>query len=59
MGGALTIAASAHVKEIDAAVSFYGVPDLSTTPLANIKIPLQAHFGNSDTMKGFSDPEVP
>jgi hypothetical protein len=39
-------------------VCFYGVPDLSTLDLKSIKIPIQAHFGNNDTMKGFSDPEV-
>lgn len=25
---------------------------------ASIKVPVQAHFGSLDTMKGFSDPEV-
>jgi hypothetical protein len=25
---------------------------------AAIKVPVQAHFGQLDTMKGFSDPEV-
>eukprot|EP01118_Nematostelium_gracile_P001909 TRINITY_DN11973_c0_g1_i2.p1 TRINITY_DN11973_c0_g1~~TRINITY_DN11973_c0_g1_i2.p1 ORF type:complete len:245 (+),score=84.66 TRINITY_DN11973_c0_g1_i2:22-735(+) len=56
MGGALTIASS-QVPEIDAAVPFYGIPDLSSINWDNVKIPFQLHFGQKDDMKGFSDPE--
>ena len=58
MGGALTIASVASGSEFSAAVPFYGVPDLSKVPLANIKIPVLAHFGDKDEAKGFSDPET-
>jgi len=58
MGGALVIASSANVKEIDAGICFYGAPDLSKLPIDNIKIPLQAHFGDLDDAKEFSDPSA-
>jgi len=58
MGGALTIASVASGSEFSAAVPFYGVPDLTKVPLANIKIPVLAHFGDKDEAKGFSDPET-
>jgi carboxymethylenebutenolidase len=58
MGGALTIAAVASGDEFSAAIPFYGVPDLSHFNLANIKIPVLAHFGDKDDAKGFSDPET-
>ena len=58
MGGALTIAAIASGEEFAAAVPFYGVPDLSKFNLANIKIPVLAHFGEKDEVKGFSDKET-
>eukprot|EP01116_Phalansterium_solitarium_P015780 TRINITY_DN351_c0_g1_i1.p2 TRINITY_DN351_c0_g1~~TRINITY_DN351_c0_g1_i1.p2 ORF type:complete len:235 (+),score=58.07 TRINITY_DN351_c0_g1_i1:68-772(+) len=58
MGGALTIASATSVDELSAAVPFYGVPDLSFWPASNIKVPILAHFGRDDTMKGFSDPEA-
>ena len=58
MGGALTLAAVANSDEFSAAVPFYGVPDLSKVPIANIKVPVLAHFGAKDAAKGFSDPET-
>ena len=58
MGGALTIASIAFGDEFSAAAPFYGVPDLSKVPLANIKCPVLAHFGDKDDAKGFSDPET-
>ena len=58
MGGALTLAAIANSNEFSAAVPFYGVPDLSKVPIANIKVPVLAHFGDKDEAKGFSDPET-
>jgi len=58
MGGALAIAAAANVRELDAAVCFYGVPDLSKLDASNVKIPVQLHFGRLDDYKGFSDSET-
>jgi carboxymethylenebutenolidase len=58
MGGALTLAAIANSDEFAAAAPFYGVPDLTKVNVANIKIPVLAHFGDKDEVKGFSDPET-
>jgi len=58
MGGALAIAGATSVSELDAAVPFYGIPDLTKFPVDNIKIPILAHFGRDDEMKGFSDVEA-
>lgn len=55
MGGALAIASSVLVPEIDAAVAFYGVPPTELADAANIKVPVQAHFGELDNIAGFSD----
>lgn len=55
MGGALVIAAAANCHDIDAAVSFYGVPDLSSVPVEKIQCPIIAHFAEKDQAKGFSD----
>eukprot|EP00878_Enallax_costatus_P008358 GHUV01008736.1.p1 GENE.GHUV01008736.1~~GHUV01008736.1.p1 ORF type:complete len:169 (+),score=42.35 GHUV01008736.1:487-993(+) len=56
MGGALTFAAAQHAG-VDCAAPFYGIPDPAICDPASIKVPVQAHFGEKDTMKGFSDPE--
>jgi carboxymethylenebutenolidase len=48
MGGALTIAAAAHVAEAAAGVCFYGIPPASFADPAKIKVPLQGHFANQD-----------
>ena len=58
MGGALTIAAIAQGDEFSAAAPFYGVPDLSKLDLTRIKVPVLAHFGETDDAKGFSDKET-
>jgi carboxymethylenebutenolidase len=58
MGGALTLASAGLVKGIACAAPFYGIPDPRLCDPVNIKIPVQAHFGELDTMKGFSDPEA-
>ena len=60
MGGALSFAAAVtHGTDlISAAVPFYGIPDQSKFKLEEIKIPVQAHFGKEDTVKGFSSPSV-
>ncbi|KAJ3050195.1 hypothetical protein HK097_008830 [Rhizophlyctis rosea] len=55
MGGALTLASAVHVPELTAGVVFYGVPPASFADPKDIRIPLQYHFGNQDTSKGFSD----
>jgi carboxymethylenebutenolidase len=34
------------------------VPPLDKLNTGNIKIPLQLHFGNKDSLMGFSDPKV-
>jgi len=48
MGGALTIAAAAHVPEVSAAVCFYGIPPAQLASPADIRIPFQAHFASKD-----------
>nr|GEU50186.1 carboxymethylenebutenolidase homolog [Tanacetum cinerariifolium] len=55
MGGALAIASSVLVPGIDAAVAFYGVPPTELADATNIKVPVQAHFGECDNVVGFSD----
>ncbi|CDP10753.1 unnamed protein product [Coffea canephora] len=55
MGGALSIASSVLVPEVDAVVAFYGVPPPSLADPAQAKAPVQAHFGELDNMVGFSD----
>ena len=58
MGGALSITAPAFADEFACSVPFYGCPDLSKIPLANIKCPVLGMFGTLDAHKGFSDPET-
>jgi carboxymethylenebutenolidase len=53
MGGALAFSAAALCPQISAAVPFYGIP---STDLAQIHIPVQAHFGELDDIVGFSSP---
>ena len=48
MGGALTIAALAHIPELAAGVCFYGIPPKEFADPARIKAPLQGHFANRD-----------
>ncbi|KAJ3034779.1 hypothetical protein HDV00_004641 [Rhizophlyctis rosea] len=55
MGGALTLASAVHIPELSAGVVFYGVPPAAFADPKDIKIPLQYHFGNQDTSKGFAD----
>jgi len=57
MGGALTFCAAQH-SGVDAAAPFYGTPDPAICDPTAIKVPVQAHFGELDTMKGFSDTET-
>ncbi|KAJ3299921.1 hypothetical protein HDU76_006193 [Blyttiomyces sp. JEL0837] len=64
MGGALSLAIAARMAKVgsplQACVSFYGTPspaliDISKIPLTT---PVQAHFGELDDMKGFSDADT-
>ncbi|WVZ02906.1 hypothetical protein V8G54_023712 [Vigna mungo] len=55
MGGALAIASSVLVPNVDAAVAFYGVPSSELADPAQAKAPVQAHFGELDNFVGFSD----
>lgn len=57
MGGALSLASAAHACEISAAAPFYGLPKPGICDLASIRVPVQAHFGELDTFKGFAAPE--
>ncbi|KAF8070964.1 RAD4 [Scenedesmus sp. PABB004] len=56
MGGALAFAAAQHAA-VECAAPFYGIPDPAICDPTAIKVPVQAHFGELDTLKGFSDPE--
>lgn len=55
MGGALSIASSVLVPEVDAVVAFYGIPSSELADPAQAKAPIQAHFGELDSFVGFSD----
>ena len=57
MGGALTIASVATIPGFDAAAPFYGIPDLTKFDVSKITCKFEAHFGEKDDHKGFSDPE--
>jgi carboxymethylenebutenolidase len=48
MGGAVAVIAAAHVPEFAAAVTFYGLPPAEGVKPAEVKIPLQGHFGDRD-----------
>ncbi|KAL4220362.1 hypothetical protein ACF0H5_020768 [Mactra antiquata] len=54
MGGALSLAAAALLKEISAAAPFYGIPNEHLCDITTINIPVQAHFGENDPIKNFS-----
>ncbi|XP_038703332.1 protein usf [Tripterygium wilfordii] len=55
MGGALSIASSVLVPDVDAVVAFYGVPSSELADPAKARAPVQAHFGELDNFVGFSD----
>lgn len=57
MGGALTLASAALISEVDAVAPFYGIPGKDLCDLSKIKCPVQCHFGNLDTLEGFSAPK--
>lgn len=58
MGGALSIASSVLVPEVDCVVAFYGVPSSELADPAKAKAPVQAHFGELDNFVGFADVTV-
>jgi len=58
MGGALSIAGAVLVPGIDAVVAFYGTPPPQLADPTESKVPVQAHFGEEDTMTGLSAKEV-
>ncbi|RKP14434.1 dienelactone hydrolase [Piptocephalis cylindrospora] len=56
MGGALANATAVLLaKDIAGAAPFYGVPPKSVADMTKAAVPIQAHFGAEDDMKGFSD----
>ena len=49
MGGALTVIASVKLPECDGGVSFYGIPPKEQADPANLTVPFQGHFANTDS----------
>ncbi|GIL62041.1 hypothetical protein Vafri_16350 [Volvox africanus] len=54
MGGALSFCAAQHCG-VAAAAPFYGTPHPALCEVEKITVPIEAHFGNLDTITGFSD----
>jgi carboxymethylenebutenolidase len=48
MGGAVTILGSIRIPEVKAAVAFYGMPPEGAFKAADIKVPFQGHYSNTD-----------
>ncbi len=48
MGGAVTVIGAAHIPELTAAVTFYGLPPAEAVKPADVWVPLQGHFANRD-----------
>jgi carboxymethylenebutenolidase len=48
MGGAVAVIGAAHIRELTAAVTFYGLPPGGAVKPQDIKVPLQGHFANRD-----------
>ncbi len=48
LGGAVAMTAACRLTELDAAVTFYGLPPAREADPGSIPIPLQAHFALSD-----------
>ncbi|MGB7083968.1 MAG: dienelactone hydrolase family protein [Phormidesmis sp.] len=49
MGGVLTMLSAIHLPEVDAAISWYGLPPEGAGDPGDIDIPLQGHFGEKDS----------
>jgi len=61
MGGALTLIVASEAEAaalVACAASFYGVPGADACDFSRVACPLQAHFGEEDTLEGFSDPSA-
>ena len=56
MGGALSILSAVNIPGLAGAVVFYGMPPKDAADLSKVGCPLQLHYGEKDTMAGFSDP---
>jgi len=48
MGGAVAVLSAARAPEFSAAIVFYGLPPDSVAKPADVKVPLQGHFANTD-----------
>jgi carboxymethylenebutenolidase len=48
MGGAVTVIGAVHIPELDAAVTFYGLPPPQAAPAKDVRVPLQGHFASQD-----------
>jgi carboxymethylenebutenolidase len=48
MGGAVAVLGACRVPEFSAAICFYGLPPETVAKAADVKVPLQGHFANSD-----------
>jgi carboxymethylenebutenolidase len=55
MGGALTILAAVHVRELDAAVPWYGLPPLAFVDAAAITAPMLGHWAVHDAFFKIAD----
>ena len=48
MGGAVSLLAAAHVPEITASISFYGMPPAGALEVTKLNVPFEGHYSNSD-----------
>jgi carboxymethylenebutenolidase len=48
MGGAVAVLGACRVPEFSAAICFYGLPPETVAKAADVRVPLQGHFANSD-----------
>ncbi len=48
MGGAVTVIGAARIPELDAAVTFYGLPPPQVASGKDVRVPLQGHFASED-----------
>lgn len=49
------MSAAVHLQGLDCAVCCYGIPDHRFASPSRVAIPIQLHFGEADTIPGFSD----
>ncbi|MFL5250287.1 MAG: dienelactone hydrolase family protein [Myxococcales bacterium] len=48
MGGAVTVIGAATIPELDAAVTYYGLPPPNVASGKDVRVPIQGHFANQD-----------